>query len=166
MTGEIRVPSTAYHLEQKGTYVLCFALMKVKSPSDFPGYAFSTKHEAPLPPLPPQNKMCTPSNMHTTPALFQINHQALGDRDQYHLYLEEVDVLQEVWDRRRAVGGPLPQAEARVLLMSGRAYAQLPPEVHLVFLKIDRRVSFALRGMYVDCSPRAQHEARKHNLFQ
>lgn len=66
--------------------------------------------------------------------------QALGDRDQYHLYLEEVDSLPDVWERRRATGGLLPTDEAVSLLLSGRAYAQLPHEVHLVFLKIDRRV--------------------------
>ena len=37
--------------------------------------------------------------------------------------------------------GDLPSKEAGELLLSGRAYAQLPNEVYLVFLKIDRRVS-------------------------
>lgn len=67
--------------------------------------------------------------------------QALGDRPQYHIYLEEVDTLPEVWARRRAVPGELPAKEAGQLLLAGRAYAQLPNEVFLVFLKIDRRVS-------------------------
>ncbi len=67
--------------------------------------------------------------------------QALGDRPQYHIYLEEVDTLPEVWARRRAVPGELPAKEAGQLLLTGRAYAQLPNEVFLVFLKIDRRVS-------------------------
>lgn len=67
--------------------------------------------------------------------------QALGDREQYHLYLEEVDSLPEVWERRRTMAGVIPTDEAISLLLSGRAYAQLPHEVHLVFLKIDRRVS-------------------------
>lgn len=67
--------------------------------------------------------------------------QALGDRPQYHIYLEEVDTLPDVWARRRALPGELPPAEAGQLLLAGRAYANLPTEVCLVFLKIDRRVS-------------------------
>lgn len=35
----------------------------------------------------------------------------------------------------------MPTDEAMSFLLTGRAYAQLPNEVHLVFLKIDRRVS-------------------------
>lgn len=46
-----------------------------------------------------------------------------------------------MWERRRAVPGELPAREAGELLLAGRAYAQLPNEVFLVFLKIDRRVS-------------------------
>lgn len=67
--------------------------------------------------------------------------QALGDRPQYHIYLEEVDTTPDVWSRRRATPGELPAKEAGQLLLAGRAYAQLPNEVFLVFLKIDRRVS-------------------------
>lgn len=67
--------------------------------------------------------------------------QALGERPQYHIYLEEVDSLPEVWERRRSIPGELPEEEAGKLLLTGRAYAQLPNEVYLVFLKMDRRVS-------------------------
>ena len=97
------------------------------------GHAWDRVHTSyrvhPLP-FPPPN-----------PPLPSTAYQALGDRPQYHIYLEEVDSLPEVWDRRRAAPGDLPPKEAGELLLSGRAYAQLPNEVYLVFLKIDRRVS-------------------------
>ncbi|CAM9448015.1 unnamed protein product [Ascophyllum nodosum] len=69
--------------------------------------------------------------------------EALGDRNQYHIYLEEVDSLPDVWERRRSVPGDLPPEVAGDLLLAGRAYAQLPSEVYLVFLKIERRILLA-----------------------
>ena len=90
------------------------------------------------------------SNISPLPARVRLC-QALGDRNQYHIYLEEVDSLPDVWERRRSVPGDLPPEVAGDLLLAGRAYAQLPSEVYLVFLKIERRVSKYVRVCVYMC---------------